>query len=81
MSECDVAWRNRYFALLHESPLLQKPWCIMIERGDTTQLSERTEAVKELKMKRCAENIVLSMSDRTCNDITLLSHEEEEAMC
>ena len=50
--ECDVAWRNRYFCFLARlASLLLKPWCIMIELGDTTRpeedSSEPSEAVKE----------------------------------
>ena len=36
--ECDVVWRNRYFGFLARlASLLLKPWCIMIEQGDTTR--------------------------------------------
>ena len=39
------------FAFLHTWPLLLRPWCIMIEQGDTTRpavdSSEPSEAVKE----------------------------------
>ena len=39
------------FTFLHVSPLLLKPWCTMIEQGDTTRpavdSSEPSEAVKE----------------------------------
>ena len=50
--ECDVVWRNRYLSFLARlASLLLKPWCIMIEQGDTTRPavdpSEQSEAVKE----------------------------------
>ena len=50
--ECDVAWCNRYLCFLARlASLLLKPWCIMIEQGDTTQpavdSSEPSKAVKE----------------------------------
>ena len=50
--ECDVVWRNQYFCfLVLLASLLLKPWCIMIELGDSTRpavdSSEPSEAVKE----------------------------------
>ena len=50
--ESDVVWRNRYLCLLARlASLLVKPWCIMMEQGDTTQpavvSSEPSEAVTE----------------------------------
>ena len=50
--ECDVVWRNQYFYfLVCLASLLLKPWCIMIEQGDTTRpevdSSEPSEAVEE----------------------------------
>ena len=36
--ECDVDWRDGYFLfLVRLASLLQKPWCTMIEQGDTTR--------------------------------------------
>ena len=36
--ECDVVRRNRYFCFLAGlASLLLKPWCTMIELGDTTR--------------------------------------------
>ena len=48
--ECDVVWRNRYFCFLARlASLLLKPWCTMIEQGDTTHpavdFSEPSEAM------------------------------------
>ena len=50
--ECDVVWRIRYFCFLARlTSLLLKPWCIMIEQGDTTRpavvSTEPSEAVKK----------------------------------
>ena len=49
---CDVVLRNRYFCFLARlASLLLKPWCTMIEQGDTTRpavdSSEPSEAVKK----------------------------------
>ena len=50
--ECDVVWHNQYLcflACLASLPL--KPWCTVIEQGDTTRPAvvsfEPPEAVKE----------------------------------
>ena len=55
--ECDVVWRNRYFIFLHVSPLLQKPWCTMLERGDATRpavvTSEPQLAVWHVRARWC----------------------------
>ena len=50
--ECDVIWRNQYFCFVARlASLLLKPWCIMIEQGDTTRPAvdfyEPSESVKE----------------------------------
>ena len=50
--ECDVVCSNRYLCFLARlASLLLKPWCTMIEQGDTTRPavdpSEPSEAVKE----------------------------------
>ena len=50
--EYDVVWCNQYFCFLARlASLLLKPWCIMIEQGDTTcpavDYSEPSEAGKE----------------------------------
>ena len=51
--EYDVVLGNRYFDFLHASPLLLKPWCIMIEQGDVTRSlvvpNEPSQTVKEYK--------------------------------
>ena len=50
--ECDVVRRNRYFCFhARLASLLLKPWCNMIDQGDTKRpavdSSEPPEAVKE----------------------------------
>ena len=52
--ECDVVWRNRYLCFLARlDSLLLKPWCIMIEQGDTTWTAmdppEPSEAVFDIR--------------------------------
>ena len=63
--ECDVVWRNRYFCFLARLAYLHlRPWCIMIEQGDTTQptvdSSEPSEAVKEYEKKRSTQSVFFS---------------------
>ena len=50
--ECDVVWRSQHYCFLARlASLLLKPWCIMIEQGDTTRpavdSAEPSEAVNE----------------------------------
>ena len=50
--ECDAVWRNRYFCFLARlTSMLLKPWCTIVEEGDTiwpvVDSSEPSEAVKE----------------------------------
>ena len=50
--ECNVVWHDQYFCFLARlASLLLKPWCTMIEQGDTTRpvvvFTEPSETVKE----------------------------------
>ena len=50
--EFDVVWRDRYFYFLARlASVFLKPWCTMIEKGDTTRpavvSTEPSETVKE----------------------------------
>ena len=50
--ECDVVWCSQYFCFLARlASLLRRPWCTMIEQGDTARpavdSSEPSEAVME----------------------------------
>ena len=61
---CDVVWRNRYFSFLaHLASILLRPWCTIIEQGDTTRpasdSSERSKAVKEWEKKRNTHKYVV----------------------
>ena len=75
--ECDVVWHNQYVCFLARlTSMLLKPWCIMIEQGDTilpaVDSTEPSEAVNEYEKIRSTQNVVFSRFKKSKSNFSQL---------